>query len=480
VVLKMNNNAPGGNGNDVAIDDITFRTAGSSVTLSSPGYAGDSIQVCDYGQSGIVFNAAVESCYPSQQLQWQESVNGGSSWQDIGGAVATSLARNTTAAGRFEYRLLVAQAGNIGISSCEVASSPMVVDVVRLPAPAVTISASLATICLGLPVTFTAAPVDGGNSPDYQWMVNGQPAGTDSSGFTTSLLVNGDAVQCVMQSDAVCVLQPVASSNVLAEPAVPVPVTGVSFAASATAVCKDSLVQFAAKPENGGDAPSFQWTVNGVLAGGNSSLFTTSLLNDGDVVNCVMTGSLTCSQPVSASPAVKMTVYPLPTIALDSVVVIASGASVRLEPVVTGDIRRTVWTPGLGLDDSLVLTPLATPRVTTAYRLYVETVNGCHVSATERVEVYYPLQMPAAFSPNGDGRNDVFRVPPATPVKIRSLAVFNREGLRVYYTEDVGAGWDGRFDGVLQPAGTYVWELAFISPLTNRVEERKGTVILVR
>jgi gliding motility-associated-like protein len=356
----------------------------------------------------------------------------------------------------------------------------MVVDVVRLPAPAVTISASLATVCLGLPVTFTAAPVDGGNSPGYQWMLNGQPAGTDSSGFTISSLMNGDAVQCVMQSDAVCVLQPVASSNVLAEPVVPVPVTGVSFAASATAVCKDNLVQFAAKPENGGDAPSYQWIVNGAVVGGNSSLFTTTLLNDGDVVNCIMTGSLTCSQPVSASPAVKMTVYPLPTITLDSAVAIASGASVRLEPVVTGDIRRTVWTPGLGLDDSLLLTPVATPRVTTAYQLYVETVNGCHVSATERVEVYYPLQMPAAFSPNGDGRNDVFRVPPVVPVTIRSLAVFNREGLRVYYTEDVGTGWDGRFNRVLQPAGTYVWELAFVNPLTNRVEERKGTVVLVR
>lgn len=480
VILKMNNNAPGGNGNDIAIDDITFRTAGSSVTLSSPGFASDSIQVCDYGQAGMVFNAVVENCYPSQQLQWQMSADSGGSWQDIAGQVNPSLSRAATAVGRFEYRLLVAQTGNIGNTSCEVASTPMVVDVVPLPAPAVTISASLSPICLGLPVSFVAAPVDEGKSPSYQWLVNGLPAGTDSSGFTTSSLVNGDAVKCVLTSDAFCVLQPVASSNILAEPVVPVPVTGVGIGASATAVCKNSLVRFSATAENGGDAPGYQWMVNGVAAGGNSAIFSSSLLDDGDVVNCVMTGSLTCSQPVSADPPIRMTVYPLPTILLDSVVIIAGGASVRLQPVVTGESRRSVWTPGLGLDDSLVLAPVATPRVTTTYQLYVETVNGCHALDSERVEVYYPLRMPGAFSPNGDGRNEIFRVPPVEPVTIRSLAVFNREGLRVYYTEDVGTGWDGRFDGRAQPAGTYVWELTFVNPVTNKVEERKGTVILIR
>jgi gliding motility-associated-like protein len=88
--------------------------------------------------------------------------------------------------------------------------------------------------------------------------------------------------------------------------------------------------------------------------------------------------------------------------------------------------------------------------------------------------------MPAAFTPDGDGRNDVFRVPPMTPVVIRSLAVYNREGLRMFYTEETGMGWDGRFNGRAQPAGTYVWSVVFVNPVTNRVEERKGTVVLVR
>jgi len=479
VVLKMTNNAPGGIGNDIAIDDITFRTAGSSVKLSARGYTSDTLQVCDYAQTNMSFNAAVESCYPSQDVQWQSSVDSGVSWQDIAGAGTTSLTRGPTGAGLYEYRLLVAQQGNIGITSCEIASRPIVVDVVRKPAPAVSIAGSGLEACIGVPAHFMASPVDGGKGPAYQWVVNGAPAGQDSAGLTVISPPAGLVVDCTMTSDAICVVAPVVVSNTLTLPPVAVPVQSVAIDASATAICKDSLVLFVAKPVNGGSAPVFQWQVNGVDVG-NGFVFSTSGLSDGDLVNCIVTGSLVCSQPMNADAPVRMKVYPLPTVELDSAVVVAAGSSVRLQPVVTGNIRDYSWTPVAGLDDASVAAPVASPRVTTEYQLYVVTDGGCHAKASERVEVYYPLQMPKAFTPDGDGRNDVFRVPPVAPVAIRSLAVFNRQGLRVFYTTDVGVGWDGRFGGIRQPAGTYVWDLAFVNPVTKRVEERKGTVVLVR
>ena len=479
VVLKMVNNAPGGIGNDLAIDDVTFRTAGSSVQLSAQGYPADTLQVCDYAQTSLLFTSAVESCYPSQDVQWQASTDSGISWQNIAGASTTSLTRAPTGAGQYEYRLLVAQQGNIGVTSCEIASKPIVVDVVRKPAPAVSIAGSGLEACIGVPAHFMATPTDGGKTPAYQWVVNGAAAGQDSAGLTVISPPGGLVVNCTMTSDAVCVLGPVVVSNVLTLPPVPVPVQSVGIDASATAICKDSLVQFVAKPVNGGAAPAIQWQVNG-LDVGSGATYSTSGLNDGDQVNCIMTGSLVCSQPTSADAMIRMTVYPLPTVALDSAVIIAAGSSVRLQPVVTGNIRDYSWTPVTGLDYPSVAGPVASPLVTTTYQLYVVTYDGCHAKAAERVEVYYPLQMPGAFTPNGDGRNDVFRVPPVVPVTIRSLAVFNRQGLRVFYTTDVGAGWDGSFGGVAQPAGTYVWELAFVNPVTQKVEERKGTVILIR
>jgi gliding motility-associated-like protein len=117
---------------------------------------------------------------------------------------------------------------------------------------------------------------------------------------------------------------------------------------------------------------------------------------------------------------------------------------------------------------------------TTDYQLTVVSTNGCKASATEIVGVFYKLAMPGAFTPNGDGRNDLFRVPPSVPVTIQRLAVYNRLGALVFATANVSVGWDGNWNGHQQPAGVYVWELVYENPLTKRIEMAKGTVILVR
>jgi gliding motility-associated-like protein len=193
-----------------------------------------------------------------------------------------------------------------------------------------------------------------------------------------------------------------------------------------------------------------------------------------------MTGSELCSQAVGVVVPVKITVWPLPVIALDSAVVVPGGSGVPLKPTVEGDVVNYRWSPAAGLDDPLVAAPIASPAATQAYTLDVMTREGCHAAATVVVEVYYPLRMPGSFTPNGDGKNDVFRVPPAEAVRVRSLVVYNRRGMRVYYTSDAGAGWDGKYNGVAQPSGAYVWVLVFENPVTKREEEQKGTVVLVR
>jgi len=480
VVLRMRNNAPGGNGNDFALDDITFRAAGPLVRMEVAGFPTDTVAVCNYNQTVMTLNAIVESCYISQQLQWQQSTDSGRHWSDLAGATTLSYQRPKTAPGYYLYRLVIAQTGNLGTTSCEVFSPPVAITVVRDALPAVTIASKYPAVCLGLPTTFTASATDGGRTPHYQWFVNGTPAGGDTAVFTSPALLGGESVSCILTSDAVCAVSPTANSNILSLPGVAVPVQHVGIDASATSICADSLVTFTAAPDNGGATPAYQWQLNGVDVGQSGPVYTDAGLKNGDVVNCIMTGSLVCSQPVGADPTVTMTVYPLPVIQLDSLVVIEGGSGIRLQPVVTGDIQNFSWSPAAGLDNPFVAAPFASPGVTTTYRLYVVTSDGCHAEASERVELYYPLRMPGAFTPNGDGRNDVFRVPAISPVTIRSLAVFNRHGERVFYTTDVGTGWDGKVGGVAQPAGTYVWELAFVNPVTHKMEDRKGTVILVR
>jgi gliding motility-associated-like protein len=480
VILQITNNAPGGDGNDLALDDITFRAAGPTVQPSVAGYTNDSIIFCQNNPNSLTFSATVQSCYPTTAYQWQESTDGGTSWADIAGATGLNYVRSPTGTGMYDYRLLVAQPGNIGISTCEVASSPISINDVPIPSPAVAITASADSSCVGKTVAFTAIPDSGGASPVYQWMVDGVDAGSGGPTYSTSTLTSSDVVSCTMTSDATCVVNPVVVSNDLSVYVTTVPTTGVSIVSSATNICQDSAVVFTATPFNGGGDPSYQWTVNGQGAGPDAPVFSDSLLNNGDVVNCTMTGSLLCSLPVASPQSITMTIYPLPVISLPADTVIAGGHSVQLDPVITGTISSYQWSPGTWLDNTTVANPVATPVGTTTYSLLVVSSEGCKASASETIGVFYSMQMPSAFSPNGDGRNDVFRVPPSIPVSIRQLAVYNRQGLMVFSTSNAGVGWDGTFNGHPQPAGVYVWALVYDNPLTKRIESAKGTVMLVR
>jgi gliding motility-associated-like protein len=480
VVLRMTNNANGGIGNDLALDDITFRAAGPAISAEVTGYMGDNITLCQSDTSQLAFNAIVENCYLTAVYQWEQSVDGGATWTDVAGATTTLYGRPPSGAGSYEYRLAVAQAGNIGLSSCAVASVPILVNVIAVPSPAVTIAASMDSSCAGAPVSFTATPDSGGASPLYQWAVNGAGVGSGGAVYTTSGLTSSDVVSCTMTSDAACVLTPWAVSNNVSVVVSPIPVSSVVIAGSANGICQDSAVIFTATPFNGGVAPVYQWTVNGSDVGTDTAVFLDRGLNNGDVVSCVMTASLTCSSSVTATQPITMVVNPLPVISLTPDTVIAGGQSLTLNPSFTGDISAYQWSPATGLDNPGSPDPLATPFGTTAYQLTVVSANGCKASATEVVGVFYQLAMPGAFTPNGDGRNDLFRVPPSVPVTIRRLAVYNREGALVFATANVSVGWDGSWNGHPQPAGVYAWELVYENPLTKQIESAKGTVMLVR
>jgi hypothetical protein len=145
VVLRMRNNAPGGVGNDVGLDDITFRPAGPAIATHITGFISDTVQLCSYNTQDLQFTSSVEACYSSTALQWQLSTDTGVTWSNIPGATTNLFTRKATTPGTYLYRLLAAPPANIGTSTCRVASTPLTV-VVHAAVPPATITA---TICEG-------------------------------------------------------------------------------------------------------------------------------------------------------------------------------------------------------------------------------------------------------------------------------------------------------------------------------------------
>lgn len=139
------------------------------------------------------------------------------------------------------------------------------------------------------------------------------------------------------------------------------------------------------------------------------------------------------------------------------------------------------WSPPIGLSDPFIPDPLVRNNQDITYFLTVSTEEGCkgydtlHIKYINGPEIY----VPNAFSPNGDGVNDVFRPIPVGITQMELFKVFDRWGNEVYSSTAYLKGWDGQYKGRPAPAGTYVW-LARGIDLTGKTIFRKGTVILIR
>jgi gliding motility-associated-like protein len=275
-----------------------------------------------------------------------------------------------------------------------------------------------------------------------------------------------DSAGCTVTTNAVIIQPEVPSSVVIGVPS--------------TTICAGDTIVFVAAPTNGGYSPSFQWQVNGLNLGTGSDTLVDGALADADRVSCILTSSLTCTLPADTSNTITMTVHPAPTVNAGDDTTIAPGKSLQLSPVITGTITAYQWTPATGLDNPFQPDPIATPAVNTVYRLTVASDDGCKASGKVSIGVFYPLQMPGAFTPNGDGKNDLFIVPPSGPQKIKYFSVYNRWGDRVFMTTDSSTGWDGNFNNRQAPTGTYVWEMEYEDPLTGKDLKAMGTVVLIR
>jgi gliding motility-associated-like protein len=329
----------------------------------------------------------------------------------------------------------------------------------------------------------TAATQFAGLNPGYQWSVDGVSTGVNSPQFSSTSFADGDLVQCAITVDPAyaCALQNSAVSNTVKVSVLNQPDPSVSITSSAAAACAGSAIQFISKVENAGAGAQLQWLVNNVPTGDNSPSFSSNMLPDGAVVVCSVTpGTGACSMSQALSNALTEKIWPLPQAVItpaDTLVLYNGQAT--LHAGLSADALSWQWSPVAELEDAHTLNPTTVSlQESVKYVLTVTTANQCSTEAMAVVHVYRALNMPSAFTPNGDGTNDLFRIPPGITISLKEFSIYDRWGNKIFSTNNTGQGWDGRMSGHPLPAGVYVYVITG-SDLKGPLNI-KGTVILVR
>jgi hypothetical protein len=290
ITCILTSNAPCNSGNPATSNPITMLTSATPTagvlisTLTNPFCTGTS----------VAFTATASNGGSSPFYQWK--VNG------MG--MGTNSPLFTYPAMHDDIVTCEMTSNASCIAGTMVVSDPPIVMVGSNNLPlGIMITESANPVCQGTAVVYTAAPVNGGSNPVFQWRVNNFIKGTNNPVYTYVPL-NADAITCTLTSSMVCAIpvQKVSDPiNMTVQQSQPV---GITISASANPVCQGSPVTLTATPTNGGTMPVYQWRVNGVIVAATGASYSYTPVN-GDVVTATLTSNAYC---VSGNPAVSNSV----------------------------------------------------------------------------------------------------------------------------------------------------------------------------
>ena len=173
-------------------------------------------------------------------------------------------------------------------------------------------------------------------------------------------------------------------------------------------------------------------------------------------------------------------VYPKPLVNAGGDKEIVRGQRTTLDGTASGTGISVLWTPGFGLSDAKITTPVASPEQTTVYTITVTSLKGCKSTDNMRVVVKDPrvVKIPNVISPNGDGVYDRWVIGNIDDYPDAEVQIFNRYGTQVYEVRGYNnaSGWEGKLNGVDLPVGAYY----YIIRLNGKVKPIAGVISIIR
>lgn len=436
VKLALQNNAPGGIGNDLALDNITFRPCGPQARI----FPLEIENICEDGNPIGLEATVIGTEYDTPAFQWQQSFDEGLTWVTLEGETDSSYIHQELSAGFYYYRYLLANGpNNIDNSKCRVVSNTKIVNVVPK------FYTIIDTLCEGLSFQLGARTFD-----------------------QTGIYI--DSLKTSIGCDSIVTLDLTIIPDSEIEVSFEVGDPSCSYTSDGF-IRVDSIIN--TNPPNeiifNGQASNFSQFDN--LAEGEYSY------QISDRYGCSFKQTLEVLNPVGFE------------VDIGEDLSVALGDAVQIQAVSNIAVTRYDWQSNTTIDCDLDCTELNwIPTDSTQLTLTAISANGCvaidsiqiHVDKTRRV--YFPT----TFSPNNDGKNDFFTAFAASPhvQEIEEMLIFDRWGELVFEQRNMSANspstaWDGYFRGAPVQEGVY-YHLTKIRFLDNAVLQYEGEISLVR
>ena len=324
---------------------------------------------------------------------------------------------------------------------------------VRVNTPAVSIS-GLTTFCSD-DTAGTLQAVDNGSGtdqvthtgPTFTWTTS---TGTFSgSTIKRSKLTDGETVKVQMTPGYTCHGTPASASQLITIYTKPT----ANMVAYPVEICPGQTADLVSSSGSmsGSTLLSYTWFKDDYLISG-STVDTLAASEEGNYKVRIANGLPTCYSEATQSLLVQDVVV---NAGPDKTMY--QGDSVKLEGSSNGNYQY-VWKPSHALSDTTILQPIARPQVSLVYVIKATSSLGCTATDEVLVEVFVPIKVPNAFSPNGDGLNDNWVIDGMEKFPNSKVNVFNRWGNSIY-TDNNGyrAPWDGMHNGQHLPTGTYYY-----------------------
>ncbi len=434
VILKMINNGSGGCGNDLAIDDIVFRSCGDLIPLSNNANE-TSIYACeDDGPVSTTIRASPDfSIFSSHFFQWQESTDA-INWTDIPGETTDTYTTPLINNDRY-YRVKVSEdLVNISNNLCNVISE--VFEIILVPTPNPPSSIGDVRICeniengiltvrvpVGITVNWYSAPV----------------GGTLIESDTTSFIIDTAGTY---YAEAVPALANCPSNTR----------TAVALEFYPLPLVTDETLFFCKNTDI---------TLESKVAGVNY-LWNTGETTPNIIVSQPGTYTVQVTDPRGCSNTKTILLNQIDLPVIDQI--LSNNFDIMVSTSIAGEFEFSLDGITFQNEPNFINIPGG------LYTVYARNKNNCGIITAE----YFHLVIPKFFTPNGDSINDVFEIEGVDSFTDYEINMYNRYGKLLKNSYNVPLRWDGRFNNRGLPAGDYWYSI--------RIEDQfiQGHVALIR